>query len=223
MQESSLHTALKNWYAQPGDRQEIRIDGFIIDIVRDDLLIEIQTRNFTALRDKLSILLEHYSVRLVHPIAREKYILRLPSNGNRPLSRRKSPRHGRLEHLFLELVRVPHLVIHPKFSFEVLFTREEEIRCDDGRGSWRRQGQSIVDRRLIEVIDRRLFSSPDEYGELLPVGLPQPFTNQDLATSLNIPPYLAAKMTYCLRTMHILDITNKRGRRVLYTPTTPAY
>jgi hypothetical protein len=32
------------------DRFEVPVDGFVIDIVRDDLLIEIQTRNFSSLK-----------------------------------------------------------------------------------------------------------------------------------------------------------------------------
>jgi hypothetical protein len=223
MQESSLHAALKDWYAQPGDQQEVSIDGYLVDIVRDNLLIEIQTRNFNALKDKLSNLLERHPVRLVHPIAREKWILRLPGAGGIPKSRRKSPRRGRLEHLFLEMVRIPHLVANPSFSLEVLITREEEIRRDDGKGSWRRRGQSIVDRRLIDVIDNHLFASPTDYMSLIPADLPHPFTNQDLATELNIPRYLAAKMTYCLRSMQVLDIIGKRGRWLLYDTSTPAY
>ena len=40
--EKPLHAALKAWYARAGDRLEVQVDGFIIDIVRDGLLIEIQ-------------------------------------------------------------------------------------------------------------------------------------------------------------------------------------
>ena len=46
--EKPLHASLKQWYARPGDRFEVPVDGFVIDIVRDNLLIEIQTRNFAA-------------------------------------------------------------------------------------------------------------------------------------------------------------------------------
>ena len=46
--EKSLHSSLKNWYAQPGDRLEAEVDGFHIDIIRKNLLIEIQTANFSS-------------------------------------------------------------------------------------------------------------------------------------------------------------------------------
>ena len=63
MNEYSLHTAIKNWYSLPGDKFEVRIDDFIVDIVRDALLIEIQTRNFSAIKKKLKKLLENHARR----------------------------------------------------------------------------------------------------------------------------------------------------------------
>ena len=53
LNEKPLHASLKAWYAQPGDRFEVAVAGSVIDIVRGELLIEIQTRSFSALRRKL--------------------------------------------------------------------------------------------------------------------------------------------------------------------------
>ena len=46
LNEGSLHAALKLWYADPGDLVEHPVDGYVIDLVRDDLLIEVQTGGF---------------------------------------------------------------------------------------------------------------------------------------------------------------------------------
>ena len=109
MGETSLHDEVKRWYAQPGDRLEEWVDGYLIDIVRDDQLIEIQTGNFSAIKAKLENLVRRHPVRLVHPIAQTKWIVRLDARGGR-VSRRRSPRRGRVEDLFLELVYIPHLM-----------------------------------------------------------------------------------------------------------------
>jgi hypothetical protein len=213
--ETSLHAALKAWYAHEGDRIEASVDGYIIDVVRGDLLIEIQTRGFAALTDKLTALLEEHPVRLVHPIARERWIVRLNADGA-ALGRRKSPKRGRVEHLFAELVRFPALIRHPGFTLEVLLTREEEMRCDDGRGSWRRKGWSIVDRRLIAVDERIRLESAGDLRALLPAGLPQPFTTLDLAEGLGVPRRLAQQMTYCLRAMGAIEAVGRKGRTRFY-------
>ena len=57
LNEKPLHEALKRWYAQAGDRLEVPVDGSVVDIVRGELLVEIQTRNFSAIRRKLEKLL----------------------------------------------------------------------------------------------------------------------------------------------------------------------
>ena len=82
LNESPLHAALKARYARPGDRFEVPIDGFIVDIVRGDLLVEVQTGNFTAIKRKLAALTAHHPVRLVYPLAREKWIVRLAEDGS---------------------------------------------------------------------------------------------------------------------------------------------
>ena len=216
MQETSLHAALKEWYAQPGDLLETPVDGYVVDIVRGELLIEIQTRNFSALKAKLHQLLPDHPVRLGYPLAREKWILRVAADGKTVLVRRKSPRRAGLEHLFTELVRLPGLVAHPNFTLEVLFIQEEEIWRDDGRGSWRRKGWSIADRRLLGVLESRQLATPQDFLELLPPRLPQLFTAVELAQELGRPAYLARKMVYCLRAMGVVESAGKRGRAGLF-------
>jgi hypothetical protein len=36
LNENSLHSALKRWYARPGDLVEVSLDGYIVDILRGD-------------------------------------------------------------------------------------------------------------------------------------------------------------------------------------------
>jgi len=216
LQETSLHAALKNWYAQPGDQLETAAAGYIIDILRDGLFIEIQTRNFNAIKIKLARLVENHPVRLVYPLVGEKWIVKTSGDPPTALSRRKSPKRGRLEAVFLELVRIPQLINHPNFSLEILRIQAEEVWQDDGRGSWRRKGWSIVDRRLLGVSERRLFSSADDFAALLPAGLPEPFTTRQLAAALGLPVYLAGKMLYCLHSMRAVTRMGQRGRFYLY-------
>ena len=49
LREKPLHAGVKRWYAEDGDRIEVPIGGYVIDLVRGDLLIEVQTRGL--LRD----------------------------------------------------------------------------------------------------------------------------------------------------------------------------
>ena len=54
LRERPLHASLKRWYAEPGDRTEVAVDGYVIDLVRGDLLIEVQTRGLSSARHKVA-------------------------------------------------------------------------------------------------------------------------------------------------------------------------
>ncbi|MDW8324990.1 MAG: hypothetical protein RMK99_00365 [Anaerolineales bacterium] len=216
LRESHLHAALKQYYAQPGDIFESPVAGFVADIVRGDLVIEIQTANFSPLKRKLPQLLQTHRLRLVHPIAVEKWIVRTDAAG-RVLSRRKSPRRGCLEHIFLELVSLPELAAHPNFSLEVALVREEERRAPATRNRRRRKEWRTVDRVLLEVLDFEVFEAPADYAHrFLPEALPQPFTSRELARALGRPHYLGQKATYCLHRMGLLEEAGRRGRAKLW-------
>jgi hypothetical protein len=215
LNEKALHASLKQWYARPGDRFEVTVDGFVIDIVRDDLLIEIQTSNFSSIKSKLNTLARRHRVRLIYPIVQEKWIVRSANGNGGGAVRRKSPKRGRLEDLFWELVSIPQLLLNPNFSLEVLMIRGEEVRRYEAKRRWRRRGWLIEGRRLLEVVDQRSFGHSADWLRFLPEGL-ELFTTMDLATRMNTRRDLAQKMAYCLREARMIELIGKRGRDNLY-------
>ncbi len=245
MREMSLHAALKAWYAQPGDTLETRVDGYVVDIVRDEgaLLIEIQTGNFSSMRSKLAALTRNHRVRLVYPVPAEKWIVRVAPDAHTELSRRRSPKRGQIFEVFRELPAIARFIADPNFSIEVLLVRAEEVLCaaNGRRASWRRKGWRILDRRLIDIVGRHLLETPDDFRALLPVEwLGQPaatghvlretggqyaagvrpaaptFTTRDLAGALGISRPFAQKMAYCLRQMGAIDVTDRQGNALVY-------
>lgn len=219
LNEAPLHAGLKAWYAAPGDRLEVPLEGRVIDLVRGDLLVEVQTASFGSIRAKLEQLLERHPVRLVHPVAAERWIVRQDADG-RVLGRRRSPCRGRVEDAFDELVSLPRLFLREGFSFEVLLVEEEEVRTHTGR-SWRNRGWVVHERRLVSVLERRLLRRADLLG-LLPAGLPEPFTTADLAAGLRVPRGLAQKMAYCLREARVIEARGRGGSGWRYVRSGPA-
>ena len=216
LQERSLHASLKDLYMTDDASAEVSVDGFVVDVVRNGLLIEIQTRNFAAIKGKLGSLFKNHPVRLVYPLPNKKWIVKQTPDGEKQLSRRLSPKRCRFEDIFNELVRIPNFIAHSNFSLEVLLIEEEEIRHQDGKGSWRRRGWSIVDRKLIEIIDRRLYEKPSDFLHFIPDSLEKPFRNSDLVEALGISRRLGQKLTYCLRKMNALKTVGKKGNSLLH-------
>lgn len=218
LNEKPLHAALKLWCATPGSRTEVSVDSYVVDVVRDDALVEIQTKSFASIKRKLTALTATHKVILVHPIAQEKWIVRLikGKGGTEVCKRRRSPKRGRLEDVFRELVSIPKLFESPNFALHLVLIREEEIRVPDARRGWRRKGWVIQERRLIEVVDHRIFESASAMAGLIPAVVPAEFTTAELATAGKTPRWLAQKMAYCLREMGVIEQVGKRGNALLY-------
>ena len=216
LRERPLHASLKRWYARPGDRTEVAVDGYVIDLVRGAVLIEIQTRGFSGMRAKAVSLLERgHRLRIVHPVAIDRWIVQVTADGE-VLGRRRSPRHGCLADLAAELVSMPDLLANPGFEVEVLLTREEEYRRYDAGRCWRRKGWTVVERRLVEIVDRATLLGPDDLLALLPGGLPEHFTTAELASRLGRPRRLAQQLAYCLRTVGLIEPVGSRNRSIEY-------
>jgi hypothetical protein len=215
MTEYSLHSEIKDWYMVSGDELEVKVEDFIVDILRGKLLIEVQTGNFSAIKRKLIKLLLNNQVRLVYPIAKLKWIVHLSKSGEL-VRRRKSPKKGKLTDLFYELVHTPSLIRNRNFSLEVLIIEEEEVRCIDGKGTWKRRGISVKDRKLLNVFDRIIFEESQDFLDFLPKELDGYFTNKILALKLGISIRLAQKITYCLRKMGAISIAGKKSNELMF-------
>jgi hypothetical protein len=216
LRETSLHASLKAWLAQPGDEFEILVDRYVVDIFRQGQVFEIQTGNFGQIRSKLAALLPTCPVTLVYPLPLARWIVREDGQSHR-LSRRRSPRSGRIEDLFLDLVNLKGMPWPSNFELQVLLTHEERVLRRGEGGSWRRNGWVVADRRLVSVEGERTFHSPAELLELLPDNLPAEFTNRELADALGCPLPLTQKMTYTLQHLGQLTQVGKRGRAYVFT------
>ena len=155
-------------------------------------MIEIQTRNFSSIKSKLTKLVHCHRVRSVYPIVQEKWIVRSATRHGREAIRRKSPKKGRMEDLFWELVSIPQLILNPNFSLEVLMIRGEEVRRYNEAKRRVRKRWLLEGRRLLDVLDQRSFGHSADWLRFLPDGL-ESFTTIDLASRMNTRRELAQR------------------------------
>jgi hypothetical protein len=222
IREGPLHAAVKAVLAQAGDRVEVPVGRFVVDLVRaDGELVEVQTGGFAALGAKLDALLDEHPFRVVHPVAAERRIVRVDEHGE-ITSVRQSPKRATAVAVFDKLVAFPSLLTHPNFTIEVLLLREDHVRAARPLTS-RRRTRDPGERRLVEVLDRVEFRSPDDVLEMLPTLPREPFSTRDLAALLGCGTLLAQRTAYCLRMIKIVEPAGKRGRTPLHrrTPEEP--
>ena len=212
MPEQTLHQQLKEWYNKPGDLLEGQVWDYRADIIRRDLIIEIQTGNFQQFRNKIEKLLKGYRVRVVYPIPYRCWVIK-ELNGVK--TRKISSKIGRVEEVFNELIYCPNLILNPNFSLEVLLVNIEEDRVIKWRGR-KRIRYKTKEKRLLEVISTRVFQKSGDYFSLLPVGLTTAFTSRELSKRLNIRVTLARRMVYAFVKMGLLKEVGLIARAKLY-------
>jgi hypothetical protein len=215
IREGRLHAALKALLAQPGDRLEVPVGRFVIDVVRaNGELVEVQTGGFGSLGAKLDALLDEHRVRIVHPVAAQRRIVRVDQHGE-VVSIRGSPKRGTALEVFDKLVAFPSLLTHPNLTLEVLLLSEDHIRAARPVTVGRRT-RDPGERRLRDVLDRIELRGADDVRRALPPLPQEPFGTRELASALGCSMLLARRTAYCLRAVTIIEVAGKRGRTPLY-------
>ena len=235
--ESTLHAQLKRLYAGPSGKEEVSIGSYVCDgQTAFGEIIEIQTGGFGPLKNKLKMIAQDYTVRIVHPIIRNKYI-ETYSTENKLIRKRLSPKRGSLWDVFKALLYAPRLVLESDISVELVALDITEKRIADGNGSWRRKGISIFDKELITIHDRLCLRYPEDYSTFIPFLMEETFTILDFfhrnheesaeysgkgdsrfvepcKEKLSYP--LAQKAVYVLYQIGLIERTGKRGNFYLY-------
>ena len=218
--ETTLHQQLKAVYCEDPDGREVVVDGYRIDAIVGDELVEVQQAGLGAIRDKVRDLLKRHRVRVVKPLAARKVLVRRKRRGGKVQSTRVSPKHATRYDLFDELVHFVTVFPHPRLTFELLLTEQEEHRVNARKRRWRDKGYRVEDRRLVAISDRLTLRTRSDLRNLLPADLPQPFSTADIAAKAGIPRWLAQKAAYCLRKTETARLDGKSGNALLYRWTT---
>jgi hypothetical protein len=215
LREGPLHAAIKLILAAPGDRLEVPVGRFVIDIVRaDGELVEVQTGGFGPLGAKLDVLLDRHRVRIVHPIAATRRIVRVDEQGQ-VVSMRRSTKHGSVISVFDKLIAFPSLLTHPNLTIEVLLLDEDHVR-GARPVTVRRRTRDPGERRLRDVCSRVELNGVDDIVCALPPLPTEPFSTRELASALGCSMLLAQRTAYCLRAVNVIEPAGKRGRAPLH-------
>ena len=214
LSENQLHNSLKQYYFQKGDLIEHKLEGYFIDIYREDTLIEIQTSSFSKVKRKYDNLLKNYKIIMVYPISSSKWISKI--GRDKKITKRKSPKSENIYNIFDELVSIPTYINHPNFAIEVINIHQEEIRKTIVPKRRYRKNWTTVDRKLIKVINSHLFTNKFDFLKLLPQNLPVEFTTKDVLDTSKIGKSSIQKMIYCLNKMNAISEIGKLGRYKLY-------
>lgn len=214
--EKTLHAVLKNYFEPHVENQEIKVGGYVADIVGENGVIEIQTANFNKLLKKLERFLEFCSVTVVYPIAKTKYLSWMDIENGEITSRRKSPRKGSIYDIIPELYKIKYTLDNPRLRICICLLELEEIRYLNGWSRDKKRGSSRCDRIPVALDDEVYINSPYDYRIFLPSELPEEFTSKDLAEKAGISRSYAQTALNIFTYLEIVERTGKINNTIIY-------
>ena len=194
LSEKALHAALKSYYEPDFESREVKVGGFVADIVGENGIIEIQTRGFDRLSRKLDVFLEAARVTVVYPVVPKRGLCWVDPETGEIFEKRKSPKKGAAYDVFPELYK----------KYLDGYGKQKKLRAT--------RGERIPEALLGEVI----CESRWDYLNLLPEDLPEPFTTKTLAKAMRRAQTQAQCAANVLYSMGVLERVGKEKNAYLY-------
>lgn len=214
--EKTLHAVLKNYYEPFEQNHEIKVGRFVADIVGEQGVIEIQTRSFGSLLEKLDNFLEFCDVTVVYPLPALKYVAWLDIDTGEIGEKHKSPKKCRIYDAFKEIIRIKYVLDNPRFHLVLCFLEMDEIRYLNGWSENKKRGSSRCDRIPKDIIEEVRFDCVEDYRRFLPDGLPEEFTSAHYAKACRINKQIASNGLNILNYLGLVERVGKKGNSFIY-------
>ena len=231
LREKRLHAAIKLYLcpdeacherpvadllAEAGGESAGRGRAMVADILREGQIFEVQTGGFYPLRDKIGWYLTHTPCRVtvVHPIPAVRYLSWIDPQDGSIISRRRSPKRGRVRDVAKELYWLSDFIGDPRFSLRLLLIELEEYRMADGWSRDGKRGSNRYERFPVALLGDVTLSTPADYADyFLPEALRTAAPAGNADAEGGYPPFTAAayakltgirgKATYSM--IHLLE------------------
>lgn len=225
--QTLLHQKLKFKYSnQVGGTEEVtlRINGrkYRIDVLdsKRNAVYEIQRSNFGGkFSQKIGGILKApgFKIVIVHPIISKQKVTLM--NKGEILGVRNYKKGNNIYSLFEKLVHFKVEFIPQRMEIDVVFIQEHVIKEFVGLyGRSMRRKYVVIQRDLLSIEEIMKFQTKSDFIEILPDGLPEVFTNRDLAERLEVRGHkrriqrTSGLITYTLCRLGILNRVGSRGR-----------
>lgn len=214
--EKTLHAVLKHYYAPNEDMHEIPIGNFVADIYTGKEIIEIQSRQFNVMRDKLTSFLAEYPVTIVHPIPRYKWIIWIDEESGELTKPHKSPKKGNVYQIFPELYKIKMFLLDPNLHFKFVLLDMEEYRLLNGWSKDKKKGSHRYDRIPAQIVEEVCIDDLRDYMQFVPYELPEEFTSEQFAKAAHINRKLAQTTLNILTHVGCVERVGKQGNAFCY-------
>lgn len=214
--EKTLHAVLKRYFEPDHALHEQAAEGFVVDILNDSGVTEIQTAGFNRLRRKIDAFLPELPLRIVYPIPAKKTLSWYDPSTGEEISRRLSPKRGSRRDALFELYKIRPWLLEEGLSILLVYIDLEEHRLLDGWDKKQKRGSTRVDRLPVALDRIEALRGPEDYLSFVPATLPTDFTTKDFAREGGYTVRDATTIIRILRDFGLIELVGKQSRSNLY-------
>ena len=218
--ERTLHAALKNYYEPDQSRHEQPLMGYIADIYNEKGVMEVQTRDFYAMKKKLETFLPEFPVTIIYPAVRQKWLIWVNPETGENTPRRKSPKVGTPYAVFNELYSIRSLITHANLRLRIISVDLDEYRQLNGWSRDKKHGSTRSERIPVGIGDEILINNKQDYHKLIPEGLPSTFNSTDFAQFGKLNRSTAQNALYVLNAVKAVERIDRNKKGYIYKSNT---
>ncbi len=213
--EKTQHAVLKRVFGPEEACREVRVGPYVADVFGPEGIVEIQTRGFDRLREKLAYFLQAAPVTVVYPVAQVKWLVKVQEDGTLAPRRRSPKKPGPCE-ILPELYRIKPLLGQEGLQFCVLLLEVEEYRLERPEMKVGRKRTTCYERMPVSLLGTVWLRRAEDFARLLPEGLPEEFTAQEFAKVAKLSLGKARAGLNVMRAVGAVELAGKKGRAYLY-------
>ena len=217
LSEKSVHRYLKDYFESNKDLQEVKVGNYIADIKRGNEIIEIQTKNFKSLVNKViyyDSLGLHTTV--VYPIIHKKYINWLNPSDMKVVEKRKSTKTGCIQDIFKELYWLIDMLDNKELSIKIVLIDADEYKLLDGYGQYNKNKATKVDKVITNIYNMVEINSISDLRIFIPDTLKDNWTSKDFIKATHCNNRWTASGLKMLREHNIIEVVGKQGNAIVY-------
>lgn len=216
LSEKTVHAIMKNYFEPDKDKQEVALEGYVADIYNENGVIEIQTRNFNKLREKLAVFLNLYPVTLVYPMPCNKWLMWIDQETGEISKKRKSPKKWNPYDAFYELYKIRPFLTNPNLHIRLELMDMEEYRMLNGWSYDKKRGSTRHDRIPVAIRQEAIIDQVEDYVQFVPYELSGQFTSKEFAKAAGIHIDTARQVLQILNDVKAVKRVGKQSRSYLY-------
>ncbi len=213
--EKVMHSVCKHFFEPDESLHEVHVGRRIADIRNDWGITEIQTRNFSSIRQKLTTLLTEHRVRLVYPLPQVKWISWVDTQSGECSPKRRSPKKVFLQNALTEFVKITECLKNKNLTVCILMLEATEYRFLNGRSKDKKKGSVKCNTIPLQLLDMITFEHKSDYLKLLPEGLPEVFSTKELVKA-GLPYKLSSLTLNVLCKLDLIENLGREGRVKVY-------